>query len=81
MIHIKRIIYYSVDGLERCTPAGSPDSIRHIKKYDMNTETISTLISDVKTAPFNIPTFHAGLESGGAAFMMRIFMSGWKAIS
>ncbi|HOZ69421.1 MAG TPA: GEVED domain-containing protein [Chitinophagaceae bacterium] len=64
----KRIIYYSVDGLERCTPAGSPDSIRHIKKYDMNTETISTLISDVKTAPFNIPTFHAGLESGGAAF-------------
>lgn len=64
----KRIIYYSVDGLERCTPAGSPDSIRHIKKYDMNTETISTLISNVNNTPFSIPTFHSGLESGGAAF-------------
>ena len=64
----KRIIYYSVDGLERCTPAGLPDSIRHIKKYDMNTETISTIISNVNSAPFNIPTFHSGLESGAAAF-------------
>lgn len=64
----KRIIYYSVDGLERCTPAGSPDSIRQIKKYDVNTETISNVISNVNNAPFNIPTFQYGLESGGAAF-------------
>lgn len=64
----KRIIYYSVDGLERCTPAGTPDSIRHIKKYDVNTETISTLISDVKTAPYYIPTYNSGLESGGSGF-------------
>jgi|CXWL01.1.fsa_nt_gi hypothetical protein len=64
----KRVIYYSVDGLERCTPAGNPDSIRHIKKYDTNTETISTLISNVNNTPFNIPTFNAGLESGGCSF-------------
>ncbi|MBI5856459.1 MAG: T9SS type A sorting domain-containing protein [Sphingobacteriales bacterium] len=64
----KKIIYYSVDGLERCTPPGTPDSIRHIKKYDLNTETISTLISDVKTSPFYMPTYNSGLESGGACF-------------
>lgn len=64
----KRIIYYSVDGLERCTPAGNPDSIRHIKKYDVNTQTISTLIDNVNNAPIRIPTFNYGLESGGAAF-------------
>jgi hypothetical protein len=64
----KRIIYYTVDGLERCVPAGNPDSIRHIKKYDVNTETISSVISNVNDAPFRIPTFDYGLESGGAAF-------------
>lgn len=64
----KRIIYYSVDGLERCTPAGLPDSIRHIKKYDVNTETISIIVSNVNNAPLRIPTFHSGLESGAAAF-------------
>lgn len=64
----KRIIYYSVDGLERCTPPGTPDSIRHIKKYDVNTETISTIISDVKTTPLYMPTYNSGLESGGAGF-------------
>lgn len=64
----KRIIYYSVDGLERCTPAGTPDSIRHIKKYDVNTETISTLISNVNNAPYNIPTFSYGLESAAGGF-------------
>ena len=64
----KRIVYYTVDGLERCVPAGNPDSIRHIKKYDVNTETISPLISNVNNAPFRIPTFNYGLESGGAAF-------------
>lgn len=64
----KRIIYYTIDGLERCTPAGSPDSIRQIKKYDLNTETISNVISNVNNSPFYIPTYQAGLESGGAAF-------------
>jgi GEVED domain/Secretion system C-terminal sorting domain len=64
----KRIIYYGVDGLERCTPAGLPDSTRYIRKYDLNTETISQVINNVNAAPFNIPTYYFGLETGGAAF-------------
>lgn len=39
-----------------------------IKKYDYNTETISTFINDITTAPFNIPTFNGGVESAGCAF-------------
>lgn len=65
----KRIVYYSVDGLERCTPVGNPDSIRHVKKYDVNTEATPTvLISNVNNAPLNIPTFSYGLESASGAF-------------
>ncbi len=72
----RRILYYSVDGLERCTPAGSPDSIRFIKKYDFNTETISDVISNVNNAPFNIPTFSYGLESASAAYYNGSLYSG-----
>lgn len=64
----KRIVYYSIDGLERCTPAGNPDSVKYIKKYDFNTETISQIIANVNSTPFNIPTFTQGFETGGAAF-------------
>jgi hypothetical protein len=64
----KRIIYYSVDGIERQTPAGTPDTVRYIRKYDLNTETISQIINNVNAAPFNIPTYTYGLQSGGAAF-------------
>ncbi|MBK7560979.1 MAG: T9SS type A sorting domain-containing protein [Chitinophagaceae bacterium] len=64
----KRILYYSIDGLERCTPAGTADSIRHIKTYDFNTETITKIIANVNNAPFNIPTFSYGLESAAGAF-------------
>jgi hypothetical protein len=64
----KHILYYSIDGLERCSPAGNPDSVRYFKKYDFNTETISTLIANVNNAPYNIPTFSYGLESASAAF-------------
>ncbi len=64
----KRILYYSIDGLERCTPAGLPDSVRYIRKYDFNTETISQIIDNVNNTPFNIPTFTQGFETGGAAF-------------
>lgn len=64
----KRILYYSVDGLERCTPAGAPDSVRYIRKYDFNTEQISQVIDNVNNAPFNIPTFYYGLESASSAF-------------
>lgn len=64
----KRIVYYSIDGLERCTPAGLPDSVRYIKKYDFNTETFSQIIANVNNTPFFIPTYTQGFETGGAAF-------------
>ncbi|HEV7781717.1 MAG TPA: GEVED domain-containing protein [Chitinophagaceae bacterium] len=75
----KRIVYYSVDGLERCTPAGNPDSITFIKKYDVTTGVISYLISDINASPYNLPTFEAGLESGGAAFYGSSLYSGVEA--
>ncbi|MDQ3843140.1 MAG: T9SS type A sorting domain-containing protein [Bacteroidota bacterium] len=37
-----------------------------LKKYDFNTETISTVISDITT--LGIPVFGSGIESGGASF-------------
>lgn len=64
----RRIVYYSIDGIERCTPAGSPDSIRYIRKYDFNTETITQVIDNVNSAPFYIPSFNSGLQTGGAAY-------------
>jgi len=63
-----RILYYSIDGLERCTPAGNPDSVKYVRKYDFNTEVMTEIIANVNSAPFNIPTFSQGLETGGAAF-------------
>ncbi len=63
-----KIVYYSIDGLERCTPAGNPDSVKYLRKYDFNTETMAEIIANVNNAPFNIPTFSQGLETGGAAF-------------
>ncbi|MCX6317470.1 MAG: T9SS type A sorting domain-containing protein [Bacteroidetes bacterium] len=39
-----------------------------IKKYDYNTETITTFITDITAAPFNIPTFDGGVESAGCSF-------------
>ncbi|HYC39284.1 MAG TPA: GEVED domain-containing protein [Chitinophagaceae bacterium] len=36
-----------------------------LKRYDFNTETISTVISDIGTT-LGIPTFNAGVESAGA---------------
>jgi len=63
-----KLLYYNADGVERLTPAQLPSVVKSIKKYDFNTETISTVIADVNSAPYNIPTFQSGLESGGAAF-------------
>lgn len=45
----------------------SSGNTRNIKKYDFNTNTLSVLIADV-TATLGIPTFNAGVESGGASF-------------
>lgn len=38
-----------------------------LKKYDFNTETISTVIADIGTT-LNIPTFNSGVESAAGSF-------------
>lgn len=63
-----RLIYYSADGVERQTPALNPATVKSVKRYYVNTGVIETVINDITAAPFNVPTFAAGLESGGAAF-------------
>ncbi|GGB04224.1 GEVED domain-containing protein [Puia dinghuensis] len=67
----EHFLYYVKDGMGVTTN-------RAIKKYDFNTlsglnatmssGTISTLIADVRAAPFNIPTFDIAVESGAASF-------------
>ena len=56
-----RILYYVF------SLTSAPASNRMLKKYDFNTETISTVIADLNT--IGIPTTsYAGVESGSAAF-------------
>ncbi|RYY65626.1 MAG: hypothetical protein EOO12_06515 [Chitinophagaceae bacterium] len=45
---------------------GTPSSTKKVMKYDFNTGSISTFITDVNT--LGIPTYQSGLESGAAAF-------------
>lgn len=40
---------------------------RELRKYDFNTETISTVIADIGTT-LGIPTFNSGVESAAASF-------------
>ncbi len=42
-------------------------SNKTLKRYNLDTETISVVLSNISTA-LNIPTFTNGVESGGAAF-------------
>jgi hypothetical protein len=59
---VNRILYYVTDG----SPS-SPQNNKSLKKYDLSTGSISTVIADVTTT-LNIPTFDLGIESAGAAF-------------
>lgn len=59
---VNHICYYVTDG------SGSPSVNQALKKYDLVTGSITTVIADINTAPFNIPTFDLGVESAGAAF-------------
>jgi Secretion system C-terminal sorting domain/GEVED domain len=58
---VNRKIYYAY------SLTGSASTTKQIYQYDINTETKSTLISDITTA-VNIPTYSVGLESGSASF-------------
>lgn len=67
----QHFLYFVRDGM-------GVTSNRAIKKYDFNTlsglnatmssGTISTLIADIRQAPFNIPTFDIAVESGSSSF-------------
>jgi hypothetical protein len=58
--HVNKILYYVMDN-------PSPVSTnRSLKRYNFNTETISTVVADVTT--LGIPLFDIVVESAGAAF-------------
>src|SRR5215831_8473564 len=58
--HVNKIVYYIMD---HSTPVSTNKSL---KKYDLNTETISTVIPDITT--LGIPLYDIVVESAGAAF-------------
>jgi GEVED domain-containing protein/type IX secretion system substrate protein len=58
--HVNKILYYVMD---HPSPLSTNKSL---KKYDFNTETISTVIADLTT--IGIPLFDIVVESAGAAF-------------
>lgn len=58
--HVNKILYYVMDNP---SPVASN---RSLKKYDFNTETISTVIADLST--LGIPLYEIVVESSGAAF-------------
>lgn len=57
---VNKILYYIMDNP---TPLSSNKSL---KKYDFNTETVSTVIADIST--LGIPLYEIVVESAGAAF-------------
>ncbi|HEY6504345.1 MAG TPA: GEVED domain-containing protein, partial [Chitinophagaceae bacterium] len=60
----ERIVYYTYSLTGR---AGlNPQNDKTLKKYDVDTKTISVVIPNVNT--FGIPTYESGVESGAATF-------------
>ena len=58
--HVNKFLYYVMD---HSSPLATN---RSLKKYDFNTETISTIVPDLRT--LGIPLFDIVVESAGAAF-------------
>ena len=58
--HVNKFLYYVMD---HTSPVSTN---RSLKKYDFNTETISTIVPDLRT--LGIPLFDIVVESAGAAF-------------
>lgn len=56
----ERIVYYTY------SLSPDPENDRVLKKYDVDTKTISVIIPNVNT--FGIPTYESGVESGAATF-------------
>lgn len=59
---VNRILYYTYS---LTSPA---QNTRTIYKYSVDTDNISTFISDVRAAPLNIPIYDPGVTSGSASF-------------
>lgn len=57
---VNNLLYYTLDN------AAQPPINKVVKKYDFNTESISTAIADITT--LGIPTFIQGVEFAGASF-------------
>ena len=60
----KRAVYYTYSLTGRV--GLNPQNDKVLKKYDVDTKTISVIIPDVNT--FGIPTYESGVESGSASF-------------
>jgi hypothetical protein len=58
----KRVVYYTYS----LTGGNNPVTDKTLKKYDVDSKTISVVISNVNT--FGIPTYESGVESGAATF-------------
>ena len=58
----KRIVYYTYS----LTGGTNPPTDKTLKKYDVDSKTISVVIPNVNT--FGIPTYESGVESGAATF-------------
>jgi hypothetical protein len=56
----ERIVYYTY------SLGPDPENDRTLKKYDVDTKTISVVIPNVNS--FGIPTYESGVESGAASF-------------
>ncbi len=57
---INKYVYYVMNG------AGASAGNRAIKRYDLNTNTITTVVPDINT--LGIPTFTQGIEAASASF-------------
>jgi hypothetical protein len=55
------LLYYVTDG------SALPQNNKTLKKYDFNTETISTVVADIGVT-LGIPVFNQGVESAAAAY-------------
>ncbi|HMK16749.1 MAG TPA: GEVED domain-containing protein [Chitinophagaceae bacterium] len=57
---VNKYVYYVLNG------SGAGAANRSLKRYDVNTNSISTVIADLNT--FGVPTFTQGVEAASAAF-------------
>jgi hypothetical protein len=60
----RRVVYYTFSLTDRVGLDPGVDKV--LKKYDVDSKTISVVIPDVNT--FGIPTYESGVESGAATF-------------